>query len=65
MSSIAEIMNKRSIYGCNVEALIEELGVVGMLRYLEKLDNGGSGDYTKEKYEMKEMSIEEIVACEV
>lgn len=44
------------------EALLRELGPVGMVRYLEQYDNGGSGDYTKEKYDMPEMTIDQIIA---
>ena len=61
MSSAVKSMNKSSIHECDVKVLLEELGVVGMLRYLERYDNGGSGDYTKEKYVEKDISIDEIV----
>ena len=54
-------MNPEMIQKRGTEALIKELGVVGMLRYLEQYDNGGSGDYTKAKYEMEDLSIDEIV----
>ena len=37
-----------------LNALKESLGVTGMLRFLEQFDNGGSGDYTAEKYENEE-----------
>ena len=30
------------------------LGVTGTLKFLEQFDNGGSGDYTAEKYEHEE-----------
>lgn len=33
-----------------------------MARYLEEHDNGGNGDYTKEKYEQPDDSITEILA---
>lgn len=45
----------------NSEVLLRELGPVGMIRYLEQYDNGGTGDYTKEKYSMPEMTIEQIM----
>lgn len=44
------------------EALVRALGPVGMARYLEEYDNGGIGDYTKEKYQQPDYSIEEILA---
>ncbi len=33
-----------------------------MARYLEEYDNGGQGDYTKEKYDESDYSIDEILA---
>ena len=33
-----------------LKALKDQLGVTGTLKFLEQFDNGGSGDYTKEKY---------------
>ena len=36
-----------------LQALEEKLGVVGTIRFLQQFDNGGNGDYTKEKYEKK------------
>lgn len=47
------LMNNTSeIKRLGTEALINALGPIGMARYLEEYDNGGQGDYTKEKYEM-------------
>lgn len=43
------------------KALVKALGPLGVARYLEEYDNGGSGDYTKEKYEQPEYSIEDII----
>ncbi|MGN0506104.1 MAG: hypothetical protein ACI4FZ_06055 [Lachnospiraceae bacterium] len=62
MSNAVRVMNAGIIQENGTKALIKELGVVGMLRYLEQYDNGGSGDYTKEKYLTEELSIEDIVA---
>lgn len=46
-----------------IQALNAKLGVTGTLRFLEQFDNGGSGDYTKEKYDQKDKkpSKEEIL----
>ena len=44
------------------EALIKALGPIGMARYLEEFDDGGTGDYTKEKYEQPDYTIQEILA---
>ncbi|MCM1251420.1 MAG: hypothetical protein NC321_01245 [Clostridium sp.] len=60
MSNTVRYMNPEMIQKQGTKALIKELGVAGMLRYLEPYDNGGSGDYTKEKYEVEELSIDEI-----
>lgn len=40
--------NQIQIDGINV--LKKNLGVVKTIRFLEQFDNGGIGDYTKEKY---------------
>ncbi|KHM51663.1 hypothetical protein SAMN02745671_01553 [Anaerovibrio lipolyticus DSM 3074] len=42
-------------------ALQKALGPVGTVRFLQRLGKG-SGDYTKEKYERKELSMEEVMA---
>ena len=46
-----------------IQALNAKLGVTGTLRFLEQFDNGGSGDYTKEKYDQidEKPSKEEIL----
>lgn len=61
MSETMKLMNFDTIQTKGTEALLRELGPVGMVRYLEQYDNGGSGDYTKEKYDMPEMTIDQIV----
>ena len=43
-------MSDDQIRAIGMEALRSELGVVGTIRFLEQFDNGGYGDYTKEKY---------------
>lgn len=43
-------MTESQIQAIGINALKEKLGVVGTLRFLEHYDNGGSGDYTAEKY---------------
>ncbi len=46
-----------------INALKEKLGVVNTLKFLQQFDNGGSGDYTAEKYmnEDNKMSKEELL----
>lgn len=46
----------------DTEVLVKALGSVGMARYIEGYDNGGQGDYTKEKHGQPDVSIEEILA---
>ncbi len=43
-----------------IEALSRALGPVGMVRFLQSFDTG-SGDYTKERYEWLDESVEEIL----
>ncbi len=62
MSETVKLMDYNTIQKKGTEALLRELGPVGMVRYLEQYDNGGSGDYTKEKYDIPEMTIDQIVA---
>lgn len=57
-----KITKPSDIRRMGTEALIKTLGPIGMARYLEEFDNGGSGDYTKEKYEQPDYSIQEIIA---
>ena len=47
-----------------LKALKDSLGVVGALKFLEQFDNGGSGDYTAEKYEQEDelLTKEDILA---
>ena len=61
MRTTVNLMNLNDIRRIGTEALVKAVGPIGMARYLEEYDNGGSGDYTKEKYEQPEYSIEDIV----
>lgn len=62
MSQTMKIVKDSEIRRLGTEALVKALGPVGMARYLEEYDNGGNGDYTKEKYEQPDYSVEEILA---
>lgn len=62
MSQTMKIFKASEIRKSGTEALVKALGPIGMARYLEEYDNGGKGDYTKEKYEQPDYSIEEILA---
>ncbi len=61
MDTSINLMNLRDIRRIGTEALVKALGPLGMARYLEEYDNGGNGDYTVEKYEQPEYSIEDIL----
>ena len=56
MNETIKLMDYNTIQTKGTEVLLRELGPVGMVRYLEQYDNGGTGDYTKEKYNMPEMT---------
>ena len=58
-----DVMPESQIQAIGIEALKSKLGVTGTLKFLEQFDNGGSGDYTKEKYEIddEKMSKEEML----
>lgn len=61
MNTTIHLTKGSEIRRAGTEALIKALGPLGMARYLEEYDNGGTGDYTKEKYEHVECSIEDIL----
>jgi hypothetical protein len=42
-----------------LQALKEVLGPVGMVRFMQQYENG-YGDYTKEKYQQPDLSVEEV-----
>ncbi|HIR14244.1 MAG TPA: hypothetical protein IAB31_10030 [Candidatus Choladousia intestinavium] len=56
-----KLMKNSEIKRIGTEALMKALGPIGMARYLEEYDNGGNGDYTKEKYQQPDYSVEEIL----
>ena len=62
MNQTMKIVKVSEIRRLGTEALVKALGPVGMAKYLEEYDNGGTGDYTKEKYEQEDYSIDEILA---
>lgn len=61
MNMTISLKKDSDIRRIGTEALVKALGPIGMARYLEEYDNGGTGDYTVEKYEQQELSIEEIL----
>ena len=61
MNTAIHLTKGSEIRRIGTEALIKALGPLGMARYLEEYDNGGTGDYTKEKYEQPEYFVEDIL----
>lgn len=59
------MLKSSEIRRASTEVLIRALGPIGMARYLEEYDHGGSGDYTKEKYRQPEFSIDDIYKNEI
>lgn len=45
------VQNHADIQKNGLKALKNALGVTGTIKFLEQFDHGGSGDYTREKYE--------------
>ncbi len=58
-----EFGQKPSNYQSDLATLKDKFGVAGTIKYLQQFDNGGSGDYTKEKYLEEDISLtkEEIL----
>ncbi len=61
METAIRLMKNSEIMQIGTKALIQALGPMGMARYLEEYDGGGTGDYTVEKYLQKELTIDDIL----
>ena len=61
MTQTINVTKPSEIRRIGTEALLKALGHIGMAKYLEEYDNGGTGDYTKEKYKQPDYSIQEIL----
>ena len=46
-----------------LKVLKDNLGVLNNIKFLEQFDNGGEGDYTKEKYNEpdRDLTVDEIL----
>ena len=53
-----DVIPDGQIQTIGIKALKDALGVTGTLKFLERFDNGGSGDYTKEKYDEEEVKLD-------
>ena len=63
MMTRLNIVPEHQIQTIGIQTLKEQLGVTGTLEFLKHFDNGGQGDYTKEKYEKEDIELtdEEIL----
>jgi hypothetical protein len=59
MNTAININNLIEIRKTGLQALKEALGPVGMVRFIQQYENG-CGDYTKEKYQQPDVTVEEI-----
>jgi hypothetical protein len=59
MNTTINVNNLIEIRKTGLQALREALGPVGMVRFIQQYENG-YGDYTKEKYQQPDLTIEEI-----
>lgn len=61
MNTTIRVAKSSEIKRIGTEALLKALGPIGMARFFEEYDNGGTGDYTKEKYEQPDFSVDDIL----
>jgi len=59
MNATLNVNNLLEIRKIGLQALKDALGPVGMVRFIQQYENG-FGDYTKEKYQQSDMTIDEI-----
>jgi hypothetical protein len=59
MNATINVNNLIEIRKIGLQALREALGPVGMVRFIQQYKNG-YGDYTKEKYQQPNLTVEEI-----
>jgi hypothetical protein len=59
MNVAINVNNLSEIRKIGLQALKEALGPVGMVRFIQQYENG-YGDYTEEKYQQPDLSVEEI-----
>ena len=59
MNATINVNSLMGIRKTGLQALKEALGPVGMVRFIQQYENG-YGDYTKEKYQHPDLTVEEI-----
>lgn len=61
MDTTISLIKNSEIRRVGTEALVKALDPIGMARYLEEYDHGGTGDYTKEKHGQPDLSVDDIL----
>ena len=59
MTTTLNVNNLMEVRKVGLQALEEALGYVGMVRFFQQYENG-SGDYTEEKYQKPDFTVEEV-----
>ena len=59
MTATLNVNNQMEVRKMGLHVLKEALGPVGMVRFIQQYENG-YGDYTVEKYQKQDLSIEEV-----
>ena len=59
MTATLNVNNQMEVKRMGLQALKEALGPVGMVRFIQQYENG-YGDYTAEKYQKPDCTVEEI-----
>jgi len=59
MNMTLNVNNLMEIRKMGLQALKDVLGPVGMVRFMQQYENG-YGDYTKEKYQQPDLSVDEV-----
>jgi hypothetical protein len=59
MNTTVNLNSLIEIRKAGLQALKDALGPVGMVKFIQQYENG-SGDYTQEKYEQPDLTLEEI-----
>jgi len=59
MTTTLNVNNLTEVRKVGLQALNEALGPVGMVRFIQQYENG-SGDYTEEKYQKPDLTVEEV-----
>ena len=59
MAATLNVNNLMEVRKVGLQALNEALGPIGMVRFIQQYESG-SGDYTEEKYQKPDLTVEEV-----